>query len=177
MNTRSSSYRIAGIAILAMFFCVSAASISSQTPAATDTTSVPDVKCVIGIVGVKPGTTGVVTVQGDSVRFEAGKKKGEIKIAQITDIYLGNESRQDVSGMGGTALKAAIPYGGGRILSLFSHKVEVMTVTFNDENGAFHGAILVLPEGHATALKSLLVSKGAKVNQHVEPPPPAEEKQ
>jgi hypothetical protein len=52
-----------------------------------------------------------------------------------------------------------------------------MTITFNDENGAFHGAILVLPEGHATALKSLLVSKGAKVNQHVEPPPPAEEKQ
>jgi hypothetical protein len=180
MNNRSRQYRIAGIVSLALLFCVSAATVFSGqtgTTAATDSTSVPDVKCVIGLDEFKPNTTGIITVQGDSVSFAKDKKKGEIKVTQISDIFLGNESRQDISGLGGTAVKAAIPYGGGRILSLFSHKVEVMTVEFKDANGGFHGAIFVLPEGHATALRNLLVAKGAKVTQHAEPPPPTENKQ
>jgi len=170
---------MAGIASLALLFSVSAAPAFSQaagTPA-TDTASVPQVKCVVGLDQFKPNTTGTVAVQGDSVSFEKGKKKGEIKVSQIQDIFLGNESRQDVSGLGGTAMKAAIPYGGGRILSLFSHKVEVMTLLFNDADGGFHGAIFVFPEGHATAFKALLVARGAKVTQHVEPPAPTEDKQ
>jgi len=169
--------RIAGFVSFAFLFCVSPVFGQASATAATDSTSVPDVKCVIGVKDVKPNATGVITVQGDSVRFESGKKKGQIRVNQIQDIYLGNESRQDISGLGGTAMKAAIPYGGGRILSLFSHKVEVMTIEFIDDNGGYHGAIFVLPPGHATALKSLLVSKGARVTQHAEPPPPAEEKQ
>jgi hypothetical protein len=180
MNNRSRQCRIAGIVFLALFFCVSAATVFSgqtSTTGSTDSTSVPDVKCVIGLKDIKPNSTGIITVKGDSVGFEQGKKKGEIKVAQIQDIFLGNESRQDVSGLGGTAVKAAIPYGGGRILSLFSHKVEVMTIEFRDADGGFHAAIFVLPEGHATALKNVLVAKGAKVTQHAEPPPPTEEKQ
>ena len=177
MNTRSRRY-VFGIPMLALLFSASSAGVFAQAaaPAATESTSVPDVKCVIGS-DINRGATGTVTVAGDAVTFEHGKKKTQIKVAQIQDIFLGNESRQDVSGLGGTAVKAAIPYGGGRILSLFSHKVEVMTIEFVDENGGLHGAIFVLPPGHATALRNLLVSKGAKVNQHAEPPPPAEEKQ
>jgi len=183
MKTRSRNISphalTAGIVLLALFLA-GAIAVPAQTPAASssDSTSVPEVKCVIGVSGVKPGASGTITVKGDAVSFESGKKKGEIKVNQIQDIYLGNESRQDITGLGGTAMKAAIPYGGGRILSLFSHKVEVMTIEFIDDNGGAHGAIFVLPPGHATALKSLLVSKGAKVNQHAEPPPPpAEDKQ
>ena len=167
-----------GMAIFAVAFGLSAASVcSGQTKPTDATSSVPDVKCVIGLKDVKPNQTGTITVSGTRVGFVAGKHKGDIDAHQITDIFLGNESRQDISGLGGTAVKAAIPYGGGRILSLFSHKVEVMTVTWEDDNGAFHGAIFVLPEGHATALKAQLVGIGAHVNAHVEPTAPKEEKQ
>jgi len=178
-RTTGRPFRSAGLASLAVLFAVSAAAVSggqSQAPAA-DATSVPNAKCVIGLENFKPGAKGTISVQGGALRFENGDKKSAITIPAITDIFLGNESRQTVSGLGGTAMKAAIPYGGGRIVSLFSHKVEVMTVTFTDENGGFHGAVFVLPEGHATAMKNLLVAQGAKVSAHVEPPAPKEDKQ
>ena len=169
--------RIAGFVSFAFLFCVSPVFGQASATAATDSTSVPDVKCVIGVKDVKPNATGVITVQGDSVRFESGKKKGQIRVNQIQDIYLGNESRQDISGLGGTAVKSAVPYGGGRILSLFSHEVEVMTVEYTDSNGGFHGAVLVFPAGQATAVKNALVAQGAKVTAHApEPEAPKEQK-
>jgi len=147
-------------------------------PASTDTMSVPEVQCVIGLEGYKPNSKGTLIADASGLRFEKEKQKSAIPMASLTDIFLGNESRQDISGMGGTAIKAAIPYGGGRLLSLFSHKVEVLTVEFTDSNGAFHGAIFVLPEGHATQMKAFLVDHGAKTTTHVpEPEAPKEQKE
>ena len=152
--------------------------LSGQTnkPKAAETaSSVPGVQCVIGLEGVKPGSKGTISVQGGALHFDQEKKKTEIGVPAILDIYLGNESRQDISGLGGTAVKAAIPYGGGRVLSLFSHKVEVMTLEYTDANGGFHGAIFVLPEGHATIMKDLLVAQGAKTSAHAPAPEPSKE--
>jgi hypothetical protein len=145
----------------------------------TDTMSVPDVQCVIGLEGIKPGAKGTISVQGGALHFDQNeKKKAAVAINVISDIFLGNESRQDISGLGGTAVKAAIPYGGGRLLSLFSHKVEVMTVEYSDANGGFHGAIFVLPQGHATEMKGILVAQGAKTSTHVpEPEEPKDQKE
>jgi hypothetical protein len=152
---------------------------TNKPKAAETSSSVPGVQCVIGLEGVKPGSKGTISVQGGALHFDQEKKKSEIgvPVPAILDIYLGNESRQDISGLGGTAVKAAIPYGGGRVLSLFSHKVEVMTVEYTDANGGFHGAIFVLPEGHATMLKNLLIAQGANTVAHApEPEPPKEKK-
>jgi len=171
MNIRSRQVITGSLVLVALSTLAAATILGGQA----DSFSVPEVKCVIGLPNFNPGTTGTISLKGDTVSFETTKKKGEIKVTQISDIFAGNESRQDISGLGGTAMKAAIPYGGGRILSLFSHKVEVMTILFTDANGAFHGAIFVLPVGHATELRSMLVARGAKVTQHVEPPAPAEE--
>jgi len=166
-----------GVSLLLLSAPVVFSGQADKTKAAETTTSVPDVQCVIGLEGIKPGSKGTISVQPGALHFDQDKKKSEIRVPAIQDIYLGNESRQDVSGLGGTAVKAAIPYGGGRVLSLFSHKVEVMTVEYTDANGGFHGVIFVLPEGHATALKNLLVAQGAKTSTHApEPEPPKEEK-
>lgn len=147
----------------------------ADKPKAADTASVPDVQCVIGLEGVKNGSKGTISVQGGALHFDQDNKKSEIGIPAIQDIYLGNESRQDISGKA-AIVKMGIPYGGGRLLSLFSHKVEVMTVEYADSNGGFHGAIFVLPPGHATALKSLLVAQGAKTSTHTpEPEEPKEQ--
>ncbi len=129
-------------------------------------------KCVIGCEGMKTNAGGKINIVPEGLEFIVGKKKLLIKTASITDIFTGQESRQDVTGMTGTAVKAAIPYGGGRFISLFSHKVEVLTVEYNDDSGGFHGVIWVLDVGKATEFRNKLVAQGAKVQEHVEAPAP-----
>jgi hypothetical protein len=138
---------------------------------------IPDVKCVIGLENIKPGASGTLSSLPTGLEFSTGKKKADITTSSIQDVFTGRESRQDVSGMGGTLVEAAIPYGGGRFVSLFSHKVDVLAVEYVDSNGGFHGAIFVLSAGKATAFKNQLVAQGAKVSTHVEALEPKEQKQ
>jgi hypothetical protein len=136
----------------------------------------PNVLCVVGFDNIKPHKRGTLTFLPTGLQFATEKEKGDILTTSITDVFAGQESRQDVSGVAGTIVKAGIPYGGGRVVSLFSHKVEVLTVEFSDENGGFHGAIFVLANGKATELRNALVKQGAKTVEHVTVAPPAEEK-
>ncbi len=137
---------------------------------------IPGVKSLIGLENIKPGTTGTLSSYAAGLEFSNQKTKTEIAISSIQDVFTGQESRQDVSGMGGTLVEAAIPYGGGRVVSLFSHKVDVLTVEYMDSNGGFHGAIFLLPAGKATAFKNQLVAQGAKSSTHVVAPEPKEQK-
>jgi len=146
------------------------------TPQASQSTSIPHVKCVIGCENIKPNTKGTLSLLPTGLEFATSKNKVDVGTASIQDIFTGQESRQDVSGPAGTLAKAAIPYGGGRIVSLFSHQVEVLTVEYVDTNGGFHGTVFVLPSGKATVLKDQLVAQGAKITPHVEPPEQKEQK-
>jgi len=148
----------------------------SATPQNSPGSMIPGVKCVIGLETVKPGAKGTLTSLPTGLEFTAGKKKADIAISSIQDVFTGQESRQDVGGMGGTLVEAAIPYGGGRVVSLFSHKVDVLTVEYVDPNGGFHGAIFLLTASKATPFKNQLIAQGAKVSTHVEAPEPKEQK-
>jgi hypothetical protein len=148
-------------------------SASPQNPAGS---MIPDVKCIIGLENIKPGAKGALTAMPAGLEFTAGKKKADIAISSIQDVFTGQESRQDVGGMGGTLVKAAIPYGGGRVVSLFTHNVDVLTVEYVDSNGGFHGAIFLLSASKATPFKNQLIAQGAKVSTHVEAPEPKEQK-
>jgi len=172
INSRQVKSSVAGFGI-ALFLLSASVLFSGQADkkAPPDPSKVEDTQCVIGLEGIKHGNKGTLSVEGGALHFvKDTKTKAEISISSITDIYLGNESRQDITGAG-KVVTMAIPYGGGRVLSLFSHKVEVMTVEYTDSNGGFHGAIFVLPEGRATPLKEFLVSQGAKTTTHVPAPP------
>ena len=138
------------------------------TPQASQSTSIPHVKCVIGLENIKPNTKGTLSLLPTGLEFATSKNKVDVSTPSIQDIFTGQESRQDVSGPAGTLAKAAIPYGGGRIVSLFSHQVEVLTVEYVDSNGGFHGTVFVLPPGKAAFLKDRLVAQGARVTPHVE---------
>jgi hypothetical protein len=170
------SLRVAGTAAfaIAVLFAATAMPVFSQQPA--QTTSIPGVKCVIGVENHKPNSTGTLSVLPTGLEFKTEKTKSDIPTASITDIFVGNQSRQNVTGAG-KVVTMGIPYGGGRIVSLFSHKVQVLTVEYTDSNGAFHGAIFVLPQGEASMYKDQLVKQGAKVTEHVEPPAPPKEEQ
>jgi len=175
------SLRLAGLLVFAVAVVLAATAVpvfsrQPATPQASQSTSIPNVKCVIGLENIKPNTRGTLSLLPTGLEFATDKNKVDISTASIQDIFTGQESRQDVSGAGGTLVKAAIPYGGGRIVSLFSHGVEVLTVEYVDSNGGFHGTIFVLAAGKATVFKNQLVAQGAKVTTHVEPPEPKEQR-
>lgn len=164
------SVGLAGVFVVAAAALCVAAAIPVFGQQAAQTSSIPDAKCVIGCESIKTNATGTLSVLPTGLQFATEKQKADITVASITDIFTGNESRQDVTGAAQVAAMA-IPYGGSRVLSLFSHKVEVLTVEYVDSYGGFHGSIFVLPVGKATSVKDQLVAQGAKVSTHVQPPP------
>jgi hypothetical protein len=94
----------------------------------------------------------------------------EVKASSIQDISTSEDSRQNITGAAHFATMA-IPYGGGRVLSLFSHQVDVLTVEFKDDGGGYHGTVFVLPQGQAAPFKKQLVTMGAKASVPLAEPP------
>jgi len=132
----------------------------------------PDVKLVIGGETVKNNSVGTLSVTGNSLRFAAGKKEVEMEVSSILDVSTNEDSRQDITGAA-HVVTMAIPYGGGRVLSLFSHHVDVLTVEFKDANGGYHGTVFVLAQGQAAPFKKQLVAMGAKASVPLAEPAPA----
>jgi len=125
---------------------------------------------VLGLENVKRGVKGRLVFAGSTLRFYAGAATEEISIPSIQDVFTGEGSKQLVRGKKGTAVKLAMPYESGRVLSLLTYrKIDVLTLEYRDLNGGLHGVIFTLPEGQAAAVKRLLVDKGA----HVTIPPKA----
>jgi hypothetical protein len=171
---RPSTVLALGVALLVAAVVEPTFSGPSPSPQNLSSHSISGVRSVIGLENVKPGAKGTITSIRAGLEFSSGKKNIEIPTSSIQDIFTGEESRQDVGGMKGTLVEAAIPYGGGRVVSLFSHRVDVLTVEYLDAQGGFHGAIFVLPAGRAAAFRDDLVAQGAKAFIHVEEPKPGE---
>lgn len=120
---------------------------------------------VLGFEGMSSNANGNLSIQGNALRFEKSEGSGaQIDIGAIQDVFVGEENKQ----MGGTPMtlgKMAVPFGGGRVVSLFSHKkYDTLTVEYFDPNGGLHGAIFQLNKGQGQALKNELVANGAHAN-------------
>ena len=62
--------------------------------------------------------------------------------------------------------KAAIPYSGGRVVSLFSHKkYDSLTIEYLDSSSGFHGAIFRVAKGQGEIFKNALIAHGAHIGQ------------
>lgn len=173
---RQTTLLLLGVALLVAAVAEPAFSGPSPAPQNSSSHSISGVRYVIGLENVKPGAKGTITSIRAGLQFSSGKKNTQIPTSSIQDIFTGEESRQDVGGMKGTLVEAAIPYGGGRVVSLFSHRVDVLTVEYLDAGGGFHGAIFVLPAGRAAAFRDDLVAQGAKAFIHMDEVKRAEEK-
>ena len=119
---------------------------------------------VLGFEGVSSNAKGNLSIQDSSLQFQKnGGAADQVSIASIQDVSLGEESKQ-VGGLPMTLGKAAAPFGGGRVVSLFSHKkYDTLTLEYLDVNGGLHGAIFQLSKGQGQVLKNELVAKGAHV--------------
>jgi hypothetical protein len=117
---------------------------------------------VLGFESIPNNATGNISIQEHALRFQKGdSSSAQISTGAIQDLYLGVSDKQ----VGGTAMavgRAATPYGGGRVIGLFSHKkYDTLTVEYLDPNGGFHGAIFQLNKGQGEMLKNELVADGA----------------
>jgi len=121
---------------------------------------------IIGFEGVSNNANGNLSIQVNALRFQkSDASPAQIPIGSIQDVILGQEDKQ----IGGTTMaltRTAAPYGGGRLIGLFSHKkYDTVTVEYLDSNGGFHGAIFQLNKGQGQVLGSELEAKGVHVTR------------
>jgi hypothetical protein len=77
---------------------------------------------VLGFESVSNNANGELSIQEHTLRFQKSDGSvAQVSVDSIQDLSLGVEDKQ----VGGTAMavgRAAAPYGGGRVIGLFSHK-------------------------------------------------------
>ncbi len=116
----------------------SAQTSSSGTPG-TSTAANPNVRHVIGLDTIDRNATGKLTVQDSTLEFNTGKADTKVAVSAIDDIFIGTETTQS-GGKAGTAVKTAAiaaPYGGGKALTIMMRtKVDILTVSYHDPDGA-----------------------------------------
>lgn len=167
---RTHARRVAGFACVLLLF----AAVIPLAQAADESSTVLRGTHIMGLEGARDNSTGNLTITGDTMQFQPGEgAPTQIKLTSIRDIFVGEEDRQ-VGGVPMMMGKAAIPYSGGRVVSLFSHKkYDSLTVEYVDANGALHGAIFRIAKGSGSAYKQALMAKGAHATPAPQPSPSA----
>jgi hypothetical protein len=117
---------------------------------------------ILGFEGSRHNATGDLRIQRDALQFQRdGSPIAQVNLSSIQEIFVEDEDKQ-VGGMAMTFGKAAVPYGGGRVVSLFSHKkYDVLTLEYLDSSGGLHNAIFQLNKGQGQILKTDLKANGA----------------
>jgi len=126
---------------------------------------------VLGFEGMSKNASGNLSIQGNALRFQKSESAAaQISIGAIQDVLVGQEDKQ-VGGKTMALGRAATPFGGGRVIGLFSHKkYDTVTIEYLDQNGGFHGAIFQLNKGQAQVLQNELAAKGAHVTNLIDQP-------
>jgi hypothetical protein len=152
------------LGFLVLLGCCSAAFAQDTSHPTSAPFSIPATH-LLGFEGTSSNANGTLSIQDGALRFQkSGKPAEEVKITSIQDVFLGGQSKQ-VGGVPMTLGKAAVPFGGGRVISLFAHKkYDTFTLEYVDTNGGAHGAIFQLNAGRAEALRSELMARGLHVN-------------
>lgn len=155
-------------ASLILLIGCAAAALAQSASQPTNVTSPFSVRAthLMGFADTRHNANGTLSIQGSALQFQKdGKAGGEVKIASVQEVFVGDQGRQ-VGGVPMTLGKAAVPFGGGRVVSLFAHKkYDTITLQYVDANGAVHGAIFQLSKGQGTTLRNELVARGARLSQ------------
>jgi hypothetical protein len=162
--------RLAVVVLLLLVMCTAASSgqTASEPSNSTVTFSVRATH-VLGFEGAENNSTGTLSIQDRVLRFQrASKPVVQVTIVSVQDVFLGDESKQ-VGGLPMTLGKAAVPFGGGRVVSLFAHKkYDTLALEYVANDGGIHGAIFELSEGQGKLLRDQLAAMGAHVSHNDE---------
>jgi hypothetical protein len=121
---------------------------------------------ILGLEGISNNASGNLSIQEGALQFQKDEgPAAQISIGSIQDVFHGEQDKQ----MGGVPMalgQAATPFGGGRMIGLFSHKkYDTLTVEYLDPNGGLHGAIFQLNRGQGQIFRDKLVAQGAHITQ------------
>ena len=116
---------------------------------------------LVGWPNTKSNSKGTLSAQDNVLRFQQpGKPLAQVDIVSVRGVFLGDETMQ-VGGVPMKIGKAAAPFGGGRVVSLFAHKkYDTLTLEYVDSNGGVHGAIFQLDKGQGELVRDQLVARG-----------------
>lgn len=121
---------------------------------------------VMGLEGVEKNAKGQLTVTADALKFQKnGGAAVDLKSSSIVSVFAGEEDKQ-VGGKSVALGRAATPFGGGRVVALFSHKkYDVLTLEYQDNDGGLHGAIFQLAKGQAQVIQDELSANGIHISK------------
>jgi hypothetical protein len=125
---------------------------------------------LVGFPNAKSNCKGTLSTQDNVLRFQqGGKPLAQVDIASVRGVFLGDE-RMQVGGLPMKIGKAAAPYGGGRVISLFAHKeYDTLTLEYVDSSGGVHGAIFQLKKGLGELVRDELVARGVSSSAGEDP--------
>ena len=125
---------------------------------------------VLGFQAVGKDAPGELTVENGALAFhQKGRTTASVNITAIKDAGVGSEDKQ-VGGVPMALGKAAVPFGGGRLISLVSHKkFDTFTLEYVDSDGGLHGGIFQLNKGDARILRDTLTEAGAHLRSDLTP--------
>jgi|SRR3974390_839210 len=164
------SFKIAGSASIAVILLLGStvASFGKEgTGTANSTAFSARATHLLGFEGARKNSTGTLSIQDGVLRFQKGSDPAmQVKIASVQDVFLGDKSKQ-VGGLPMTVGKAAVPFGGGRAVSLFAHKkYDILSMEYVGSDGGVHGAIFELSTGQGKCLRDQLAAMGAHVSRN-----------
>jgi hypothetical protein len=133
--------------------------LNANTPFSTRATH------LLGFPNTKNGCRGTLSTQDNWLRFQqSGKLVAQVDMASVRHAFLGEETMQ-VGGLPMKIGKAAAPYGGGRVVSLFAHKkYDTLTLEYVDSDGGVHGAIFQVTKGQGELVRNELLARGASAS-------------
>ena len=114
---------------------------------------------LLGWPNTKNDCKGTLSTQDNLLRFQQSSKPvAQVDIASVRHVFLGDETMQ-VGGLPMKIGKAAAPYGGGRVISLFAHKkYDMLTLEYVDSAGGVHGAIFQVTKEQGELVRSQLLA-------------------
>jgi hypothetical protein len=120
---------------------------------------------LLGFANARNDSAGTLSIQDDSLEFQQnGKPDAKVRIAWVRDVFLGAESKQ-VGGLPMTLGKTAAPFGGGRVVSLFTHKkYDTLTLEYVDADEGIHGAVFQLTKGQGELVRNELIARGVTIS-------------
>lgn len=108
-----------------------------------------NVQHIYGLPDAKPKDRGALSVSSAGLSFTGKANSSVIPLRSIIAVGAGNE-RVELWGMKGRILRMAMPHEGGLVAAAFMHhRVDMLTVEFNDSKGGYHGAVFFVPAKEA----------------------------
>jgi hypothetical protein len=152
------------ISLWALLLCSGIGAVAQSTAPALKANPLFSIRAthLVGWPNTKSNSKGTLSAQDNVLRFQqGGKSLAQVDIASVRDVFLGEETMQ-VGGLPMKLGKAATPYGGGRVVSLFAHKkYDTLTLEYVDVDGGVHGAIFQVTKGQGELVRNELVARGA----------------